>query len=191
MMKNNFLKLKKINFFFSFLANAFMREKIFLEFWYSKERLVTISAIMSLIFNHSFYKKYLSVTALVIGVGGPLFTLAAAGYRRPAEIGMDILAARWNSQSFEHPTTRFLSALSGGFLVGWGVFVYKMSDRVYDADPEGVRQVLLSGLCSWFLFDSFGSIASGHPANALWNVAVLLLAVGPFWWSLPPAQKKK
>jgi hypothetical protein len=34
---------------------------------------------------------------------------------------------------------------------------------------------------SWFVLDSSGSIASGNGSNALINVLVLFIAVGPLW----------
>ena len=49
------------------------------------------------------------------------------------------------------------------------------------ATPEGVRRSVLTGVLAWFLLDSAGSIASGNPSNALFNVLVLLVAVGPLW----------
>jgi hypothetical protein len=52
---------------------------------------------------------------------------------------------------------------------------------VYDEAPEGVRKSLVTGACSWFVLDSMGSIASGNAMNALFNVLVLLLIVGPMW----------
>jgi hypothetical protein len=52
---------------------------------------------------------------------------------------------------------------------------------VYDAAPEGVRRSLLTGALAWFVLDSAGSIASGNASNALFNVIVLLLVVGPMW----------
>lgn len=84
-------------------------------------------------------------------------------------------------QSFDAPTTRFLSALTGGFLFGWGVMIWCLRVWVYDLAPEGVRRSVLVGLLAWFLLDSVGSIASGTPSNAFFNVLVLLLAVGPLW----------
>ncbi|WP_420011021.1 hypothetical protein [Tateyamaria sp.] len=38
-----------------------------------------------------------------------------------------------------------------------------------------------SRLGAWFVLDSAGSIASGTTSNALFNVLVLLVAVGPLW----------
>ncbi|MEM6453067.1 MAG: hypothetical protein AAF703_22455 [Cyanobacteria bacterium P01_D01_bin.105] len=76
---------------------------------------------------------------------------------------------------------RFLSALTGGFLLGWGVMIGCLRAWLYDIAPEAVRKVVLVSLLSWFVLDSAGSIASGVPSNAAFNVFVLLLAVGPLW----------
>ena len=73
------------------------------------------------------------------------------------------------------------SALTGGFLLGWGVMIWLLSIWVYDKAPEAVRKTVLIGILTWFVFDSSGSIASGNVSNALFNVLVLLLAVGPLW----------
>jgi hypothetical protein len=77
--------------------------------------------------------------------------------------------------------TRFLSALTGGFLFGWGVMIWCLSSWVYDTAPEGVRRAVLTGIVAWFFLDSAGSIASGNTSNAIINVLVLLVAVGPLW----------
>lgn len=52
---------------------------------------------------------------------------------------------------------------------------------VYDKAPEEIRKAVLFGLLSWFVLDSAGSIASGNPSNALFNILVLLIGVGPLW----------
>ncbi|MEZ4687035.1 MAG: hypothetical protein R3B47_13490 [Bacteroidia bacterium] len=80
-----------------------------------------------------------------------------------------------------HPRTRVFTALTGGFLLGWGVTVWFLGKWVYDKAPEAVRRAVLVGLLSWFVLDSSGSIASGNASNAFFNVLVLLLAVGPLW----------
>ena len=85
------------------------------------------------------------------------------------------------AQTFDHPNVRFLSALTGGFLVGWGVMIWRLSTTVYDAAPEAVRKAVVAGALSWFVVDSAGSITSGNASNALFNVFFLLLAVGPLW----------
>ena len=100
----------------------------------------------------------------------------------PARWTLDLLS--WpldGAQTFTSSTTRFLSALTGGFLLGWGVMIWCLSAWVYDAAPEAVRRTVLTGMLSWFVLDSAGSIASGNASNALFNILVLLLAVGPLW----------
>ena len=44
----------------------------------------------------------------------------------------------------------------------------------------------VSALTAWFFLDSAGSIASGNASNALFNILVLLILVGPMWF---PAKK--
>lgn len=130
-------------------------------------------------------KSWLLVTALVVGSFGPVFALAT---REPSS-GI----ARWSlellngpggdSESFAAGTTQFLSALTGGFLFGWGVMIFFLRLWVYDAAPNGVRKAVVGGLIAWFMLDSLGSITSGNTWNVAWNVLVLLAAVGPMWRS--------
>ena len=75
-----------------------------------------------------------------------------------------------------------MSALTGGFLVGWGVTIWMLSRFAYDDAPEGVRKSVVYGACCWFVVDSLGSITSGNWPNAIWNVLVLAIVVGPLWW---------
>ncbi|MBK7152546.1 MAG: hypothetical protein IPH72_12435 [Sandaracinaceae bacterium] len=133
--------------------------------------------------THATHKRWLRVTALVIGSFGPVFFLGTmAPTLEPARLTLDFLS--WpidGGTTYAHADTRFLSALTGGFLLGWGVMVWCLASWVYDLAPEGVRRSVLVGLCSWFCLDSAGSIASGNPSNALFNVLVVALAAGPLW----------
>jgi hypothetical protein len=133
--------------------------------------------------SHRFHRFWLKVTALVVGSFGPVFTLGTrAATAGPARFTLDLLS--WpldGSSTFAAPDTRFLSALTGGFLAGWGVMIWLLAGRVYDQAPEDVRKAVLGGVLTWFVLDSAGSVASGNPSNAGFNVLVLLLAVGPLW----------
>jgi hypothetical protein len=129
------------------------------------------------------HKKWLKVTAFVVGSFGPVFFLGSMiPTLEPARLTLDILS--WpldGATTFSSPDTRFLSAVSGGFLLGWGVMIWCLQAWVYDLAPEPVRRTVLASLLAWFVLDSAGSIASGNASNAVFNVAVLLLAVGPLW----------
>lgn len=134
--------------------------------------------------THDYHKFWLKITAVVVGSFGPVFFLGTMeATMEPARFTLDFLG--WpldGSVTYASPDTRFLSALTGGFLFGWGVMIWQLSTRVYDLAPEAVRKSVLIGLLCWFVLDSSGSIASGNASNAFFNVIVLLLAVGPLWW---------
>lgn len=142
--------------------------------------------------THKFHKFWLKITAVIVGSFGPIFFLGTMrSTLEPARLTLDILS--WpldGATTFASPDTRFLSAVTGGFLLGWGVTIWCLSVWVYDAAPEPVRRVVLAGLLAWFVLDSAGSIASGNPSNAIFNLVVLVAAVGPLWRparDLPPA----
>ncbi|MBX2871029.1 MAG: hypothetical protein KTR30_02990 [Saprospiraceae bacterium] len=140
--------------------------------------------------THSYHKFWLKITAIVVGSFGPIFFLGTmASTLEPARLTLDILS--WpidGATTYDSPDVRFLSALTGGFLLGWGVMIWCLSTWVYDKAPEGVRKSVLIGVLSWFFLDSSGSVASGNPSNVFFNVLVLLLAVGPLWWPVKVEQ---
>jgi hypothetical protein len=129
------------------------------------------------------HKSWLLVTGIGIAAFGPVFALGTmANSAEPARWSLDVLS--WpvdGNMSYAAGTTRFLSALTGGFLFGWGVLVLLLRQWVFDAAPDGVRRAVLGGLMAWFVLDSAGSIASGNASNALFNVAVLAILAGPLW----------
>ena len=133
--------------------------------------------------TNKFHKFWLKITAIVVASFGPVFFLGTMTETlEPARFTLDLLS--WpvdGSITYESGDVRFLSALAGGFLMGWGVLIWFLSEWVYDKAPEEVRKAVLIGLLSWFLLDSAGSVASGNPFNVAFNLVVLLLAVGPMW----------
>jgi hypothetical protein len=101
----------------------------------------------------------------------------------PARLSLDILTWPVDGDiTLAHAETRFLAALTGGFLLGWGVTIFCLARWVHPLAPDPVRKCVLAGLCAWFLLDSAGSVASGNATNVPFNVIVLLLAAGPLWW---------
>lgn len=133
--------------------------------------------------SHSFHKFWLKITAFVVGSFGPIFFLGTMpSTSESARWSLDLLSFPLDgAQQFTDPTTRFLSALTGGFLLGWGVMIWALSVWVYDKAPEACRRAVLSGLLAWFCLDSVGSITSGHASNVIFNLLVLMLAVGPLF----------
>ncbi|MEL6666950.1 MAG: hypothetical protein AAFQ24_12510 [Pseudomonadota bacterium] len=138
--------------------------------------------------THQFHKTYLKISAIFVMLFGPIFFLGTFPETvEPIRFSMDL--SMWpldSSQSYEHPETVFLGALAGGFLFGWGVLIWRLSGEVYDAAPEAVRKAVVTGFLAWFVLDSAGSITSGNASNALFNVIILALFVGPLWRSAKP-----
>jgi hypothetical protein len=134
--------------------------------------------------SRAFHQFWLKVTALVVGAFGPIFFLGTmASTLEPARFTLDLIS--WpldGDMTYQSPDVRLLSALAGGFLVGWGVTIWCLAVWVYDHAPELVRRTVLIGVLAWFLLDSAGSVASGNAWNVLFNLLLLLLAVGPLWW---------
>jgi len=132
--------------------------------------------------THKNYKKWLKFTSFVVGAFAPVFFLASLGVAEPTRFTLDLIS--WpidGNPEFLHPSTLILSAISGGFLLGWGVMIWCLTIWVYDKEPELIRRIVLISLISWFVLDSAGSIASGNPFNALFNSVLLFAAVGPMW----------
>lgn len=133
--------------------------------------------------SHNFHKFWLKVTAIVVGSFGPIFFLGTMlPTAEPARLTLDLISWPLDGiQTYASPDTRFLSALTGGFLLGWGVTIWFLSSWVYDQAPEAVRKTVLVGVLCWFGLDCLGSITSGNSSNVFFNTLVLLLAVGPLW----------
>jgi len=133
--------------------------------------------------THAVHKFWLKISAITVGFFGPVLTLGTIpALNEPARLGLALLT--WpvdGFPTFEPPEMWFLAALTGGFLVGWGVMIWCMSIWLHDVAPEAVRKSLVVSVCAWFIIDSTGSITSGNWPNALWNVLVILIIIGPMW----------
>ena len=133
--------------------------------------------------SRQFHKVWLRIASVLLGVFGPVFFLGTMeATTEPVRWSLDLLS--WpldGRQSYADPTLRFVSALTGGFLLGWAVLIWNLSGATYDAASESVRRSVVVGFLAWFVLDSAGSIASGNNSNALFNVLVLLILVGPLW----------
>lgn len=129
------------------------------------------------------HKSWLKVSAVTVGAGAPLVWLGTMpATAEPARFLLDLLS--WpldGDMTYASPDVRFLSALTAGFLMGWGVLIWRLSGAIYDAAPDAVRRAVVWSLLAWFLVDSAGSVVSGNVWNAVFNVGFLLLAVGPMW----------
>ncbi len=133
--------------------------------------------------SHAVHKAWLKVTAVIVAGFAPvLFLGTMEATDEMGRLALDFL--KWpldGQEQIEGPTMRFLSAVSGGFLLGWGVMIWRLSGAAYDAAPEAVRQAVVTGILAWFVLDSAGSVTAGATSNVIFNAIILLAAVGPMW----------
>ena len=128
------------------------------------------------------HRMWFKVAAIVVGAFGPVFFLAATGIVEPGRWTLDVLS--WpvdGARAYDAPTTRFLSALTGGFLLRWGVTIWCIGAYLHPVAPESARKTVLVGPLAWFALDSAGSLASGNASNVGFNLIVLPTAVGQLW----------
>lgn len=133
--------------------------------------------------TQDFHKFWLKITAVVIASFAPVMfigSMEAASW--PMQFTLDLLSLPLDGLPvYGDSASRFISAILGGILLGWGATIWMLQAWVYDAAPEGVRRTVVTALLCWFVLDSAGSVLSGHASNALFNVGILALAVGPMW----------
>ena len=129
------------------------------------------------------HKNWLKISGVLVMLFGPIFVLGAhEPFSEPSRWSLDVLAWPLDGvETYADRSTRLLSALAGGFLMGWGALIWILSGPIYDAAPDPVRKAVLTGYLFWFVFDSTGSILSGAASNAGFNILVLLVLVGPLW----------
>ncbi len=120
-------------------------------------------------------------SAIVIAFG---LIVALAAYPATAGLaGFLIDLIYWpvdGAQNLTNLSTRFICAVSGGIMVGWGVLLWLITTRLYPHDPELARTLILWSIGTWFVVDSLGSFVVGAPLNAALN----LLFVFAFYWPL-------
>jgi len=77
---------------------------------------------------------------------------------------------------------RLWIGISGGLLAGWGATLLLIATQLYPIDPVLGRRIILTGVISWFVLDSAGSIAAGAPFNAVLNLSFLFVFALPVAW---------
>ena len=92
------------------------------------------------------------------------------------------------AQDISQPATRFVFAVSGGVMIGWGLLLWQIVTRLLPKDPSLARSMILASVGIWFVTDSLASVVAGAPLNALLNVPFLLIFALPLWRNPEAAQ---
>ncbi|MEM9464362.1 MAG: hypothetical protein AAGA90_03265 [Actinomycetota bacterium] len=120
-------------------------------------------------------ERGLKVAAVMTVLTGLFFASASTG---PTDVAarqlLDLIFFRLGDGPAElRDSHHLVNAVLGGVMVGWGVTVWLVADRLLALAPREVGRIVLVGLIAWFVVDSTGSIASGGWLNAVLNVGFL------------------
>lgn len=120
---------------------------------------------------------YLKIASgIVVGFGLLGFLGVWPAFAMPIEILLDLIF--WpidKQQTLATPESRLLLAIASGVLVGWGAMMWLIATQLYETNPKLARTMILTSMASWFVIDSTGSIISGAPINALFNLGFVAL----------------
>lgn len=133
--------------------------------------------------SQDFAALWLKITSLLIIALGLLVAFGAhPATALPATWLTDIVFWPFDGlQTLEAPAARVLAAISGGVMVGWGLMIWLVIDRLLPADPRLARLLVVESTLAWYLVDSTGSFVSGATVNVLLNTVLMLTIVMPAW----------
>ncbi|MFL0694592.1 MAG: hypothetical protein ACJLUP_21700 [Agrobacterium tumefaciens] len=133
--------------------------------------------------SHDLAATWLKVTSLFIVLLGLLVALGAhPSTSLPATLLADTVF--WpldGTQAIDTQAARVLAAIAGGVMVGWGVMIWLVVDRLRQADPKLARFLIIEATLAWYIVDSTGSFVSGAGVNVLLNTVLMLAIVLPAW----------
>jgi hypothetical protein len=130
-----------------------------------------------------FISTWLKLNSLFVVLLGLLAALGAhSATALPATWLTDIVFWPFDGQqTLDHQGARALAAIGGGVMVGWGVMMWLVVDRLLPVDPRLARLLLIEATLAWFLVDSTGSFVAGATVNVLLNTVLMLAIVLPAW----------
>ncbi len=91
------------------------------------------------------------------------------------------------AQDVGAPETRLMGAIGGGVMTGWGIMIWMLVTELYPREPALTKRLIVTSVVAWFVVDSTGSVMSGAPLNALFNVSFLAIFCIPLWLAERPA----
>jgi hypothetical protein len=133
--------------------------------------------------SQDFAQISLKATSLLVVLLGLLVAFGAhPATALPATWLADIVFWPFDgSQPLDAPAARVLAAISGGVMVGWGIMMWLVIDRLLPKEPQLTRMLLVESTLAWYLVDSTGSFMSGATVNVFLNTILMLAIVIPAW----------
>ena len=129
---------------------------------------------------HSSATSALKFAILFCAFIGLLMFASLLGGQNLMAMFLDIIHLPFDGgQSFSSDSELVLGAISGGLLFGFGVMAHQVTTHVYTSNPALGGQIIMRGICGWFVVDSAGSILAGAWFNVVLNSGFLALFLVP------------
>lgn len=127
----------------------------------------------------------IATAALLIIPGLIMITAPVSPFSAAVDAFLDLAYQPFNGEEVVSTTAALLlNAILGGVLVGFGIMIWMVADRVYRQDMALGRTLMMIPILSWFVCDSAGSILAGAWFNAILNVGILLSLITPLLWPI-------
>lgn len=129
------------------------------------------------------WKTWMQVWCGAIVLFGVAFTGAAfAQTDGLTRLFYALIGAGLPDNFLEAPALRFSLAILGAVLIGWGLTILVLL-RTGTHAPSQLWQGLTAAFVIWYALDSFVSVATGFPLNALSNTVILIAYLVPVFGS--------
>jgi hypothetical protein len=131
----------------------------------------------------TFYQKWLSIWAYgVIAFGAILALFAFPVAELPSRLFYDLIQNPVAPEPDRH--FRFAMGLMGCISMGWGLTMrvcFKAAAMLDKDQAKGIWRGFTFAAIFWFVTDSFASIYTGFPLNAVSNTILIGLYLIPVW----------
>ncbi|MGI9366144.1 MAG: hypothetical protein ACR2O8_13240 [Rhizobiaceae bacterium] len=126
--------------------------------------------------------KIASLSLIVFGVLNFLALFTPVSIVLDAFHNLAHLTPFGSDHQMNSDSARLWVGISGGLLAGWGATLHIVASEVYENNKRLGRRIFLIGVCTWFVFDSAGSIVAGAPFNTVLNCGFLIAFLVPVLW---------
>jgi hypothetical protein len=131
----------------------------------------------------AFWKTWLTLSCLGAGIFG--LVLYVAGF--PAATGptdqfLRLIGNPWPAEAGKH--LHFAFGLMGAITIGWMITLYTLFRVAWTLDAAAARPLWRGAalaIAVWYVIDSYISIATGFPLNAVSNTVLAAAMLLPIW----------
>jgi hypothetical protein len=122
----------------------------------------------------AFWKNWLTLWCLGAGLfGAVLYAAGFPGATGPTDLFLRLIGNPWPADAGKH--LHFAFGLMGALTIGWMMTLYTLCRVAWSLDDAAARPLWRGAALSigvWYVIDSYVSIATGFPLNAVSNTVL-------------------